>query len=409
MGRTGTGEAERLADLGRAHHQAGRTAQAIEAFREALRRDPANLDAQMNLGVALAQHGCQREAPLQLARALAMAPRDALVHRNAGVMFAELGRWGDAARVLEKAIALDPRDAVAQANLAFVLRENGDATAAAALARRAISAAPKYAFAHFVLHGALYDDRDFRPAAKALANAVALEPDNAWYRLCLGVLLEQVGDAKAARVHLAAANADGTTHTGALESWAYVKSKARKGTRFLATTREVLLFGLDQARLDGLVLELGVRYGISTRWIAEHVKGAVHGFDSFAGLPEAWHVLPSGAYSTNGETPELPANVALHVGLFDATLPPFLFAHAGPVRFMNVDCDLYSSTKTVLDHVGDRIVPGTVVVFDEYVANDAWQKDEFKAFQEAVAARGWRYEYLAFGMETGQAVVRLTA
>ncbi len=53
-----------------------------------------------------------------------------------------------------------------------------------------------------------------------------------------------------------------------------------------------------------------------------------------------------------------------------------------------MDCrDLYSSTKATFDALGDRIAPGTVIVFDEYIGNDRWAKDEFKAFQEAVLAR----------------------
>lgn len=46
-------------------------------------------------------------------------------------------------------------------------------------------------------------------------------------------------------------------------------------------------------------------------------------------------------------------------------------------------------------------------MFDEYLINDWWREDEYKAFQEAVAQRGWRYEYLAFSLFTGQAVVQI--
>ena len=35
------------------------------------------------------------------------------------------------------------------------------------------------------------------------------------------------------------------------------------------------------------------------------------------------------------------------------------------VRFMNIDCDLYSSTKDILDVLHARVVVGTVIVFDE--------------------------------------------
>jgi hypothetical protein len=72
---------------------------------------------------------------------------------------------------------------------------------------------------------------------------------------------------------------------------------------------------------------------------------------------------------------------------------------------MNVDCDLYSSTVTVFDLLAERIVPGTVILFDEYIGNPTWRQDEFKAFQEAVRANGWHYEYLAFSLFSKQAAV----
>ena len=81
--------------------------------------------------------------------------------------------------------------------------------------------------------------------------------------------------------------------------------------------------------------------------------------------------------------------------------------HDEPLRFVHIDCDLYSSTVTVFEHLADRIGPGTVIVFDDYLLNDNWRHDEFKAFQEAVERHGWTYEYLAFGLHTGQAAVRI--
>jgi hypothetical protein len=99
--------------------------------------------------------------------------------------------------------------------------------------------------------------------------------------------------------------------------------------------------------------------------------------------------------------------VALHVGWFSETLPPFLAAHAGVLRLAHVDCDLYSSTETVLEALGDRVVAGTVLVFDEYIGNEHWREDEFRAFQEAAARRGWRYEYLCYSLYTKQAAVRI--
>ena len=106
--------------------------------------------------------------------------------------------------------------------------------------------------------------------------------------------------------------------------------------------------------------------------------------------------------------PEVPENVTLHKGWFDRTLPDFLEQQTDAVRLINIDCDIYSSTKTVLDLLAPRIQPGSVLVFDEYIGNQHWREDEYKAFQEVVARYGWRYEYLCFSFFTKQVAVKIT-
>jgi predicted O-methyltransferase YrrM len=98
-------------------------------------------------------------------------------------------------------------------------------------------------------------------------------------------------------------------------------------------------------------------------------------------------------------------NVHLHVGFFGESLPPFLKKHTDPIRFLHVDCDLFSSTKTILSLLRSRIVPGTVIVFDEFFGYSKWREDEYKAFQEAVANFGWRHDYLAVSLFSKQAVI----
>ena len=153
------------------------------------------------------------------------------------------------------------------------------------------------------------------------------------------------------------------------------------------------------------MLEFGVRHGLSIGHIARHAGQPVHGFDSFRGLPSAWGGEPEGVYSTDGALPDVPDTVTLHEGLFEDTLQPFLDINPGAVRFCNIDCDIYTSTVTVLDGIASRIVPGSVLVFDEYLINPTWRDDEHLAFQQAVKKYGWKYRYLAFGIVTKQAAV----
>jgi cytochrome c-type biogenesis protein CcmH/NrfG len=357
----------------------------------------------MNLGMVLTLHGQQRKAVVHLKRALSLAPGNAMLRDDAAASFLNLGRWDLALPLLEQSLATDPRNAKTLASLAFLHFENGRRAEALAAASRAVEAQPSLAWAHFLVHRVLYDDRNVAASLPALKEAVRCEPQSVWYRFMLGVLLDQNGDPKGSKELFDGLNG---ACAGGIDAWSYVKAKRTAATRIFASTRETLHAGFDAARPDGLTLELGVRYGISTRWLAERCD-LVHGFDSFAGLPEQWHIQAKGTYSTHGDTPEVPANVKLHVGWFDATLPGFLKEHAEPVRLVNVDCDLYSSTKTVLDQLASRIGAGSVLVFDEYIVNDRWREDEFKAFQEAVAEHRWRYEYLAFSIADYQAAVRI--
>src|SRR4029077_650516 len=90
----------------------------------------------------------------------------------------------------------------------------------------------------------------------------------------------------------------------------------------------------------------------------------LYGFDSFCGLPEPWASYQVGHLAC--EPPALPANVSLCVVLFSDTLPSFLAAHQGSAALIHLDADLYASTRTVLELLTERIVPGTVIAMDEY-------------------------------------------
>jgi predicted O-methyltransferase YrrM len=98
--------------------------------------------------------------------------------------------------------------------------------------------------------------------------------------------------------------------------------------------------------------------------------------------------------------------VILHKGWFSDTLPLFLDEYSESVRFLHVDCDLYSSTRTIFSALADRLVPGTVIVFDEFFNYPGWQECEYKAFMEFVST-GRRFEYLAYNCRSEQVAVRL--
>jgi hypothetical protein len=176
-----------------------------------------------------------------------------------------------------------------------------------------------------------------------------------------------------------------------------------------ADRKALLEFGVGQAKNSGLFCEFGVFTGATINFIAERTKAQVHGFDSFEGLPEKWREgFDKGAFQMNG-LPRVRENVELHKGWFDKSVPVFASKYKDSIAFLHMDADLYSSTKTVFDLLGDRIVPGTVINFDEYLNYPGWQNGEFKAFQELVQQRHLKFEYIGRVPNAGQISVKIIA
>ena len=167
----------------------------------------------------------------------------------------------------------------------------------------------------------------------------------------------------------------------------------------------VLDHALASAPDAGLVAEFGVYSGATLRRIAVKRPHA-HGFDSFSGLPEDWRdSYRKGMFTVNGLPPVGAAE--LHVGWFEDTLPGFLARQPGNAAFLHLDADLYSSTVTVLTCFEDRIVPGTVLLFDEYFNYPGWQRHEHRAFQEFIERTGHAFDYIAYNSRGEQVAVRI--
>lgn len=167
---------------------------------------------------------------------------------------------------------------------------------------------------------------------------------------------------------------------------------------------EFLSESFRSARVPGIVCEFGVGEGDSIRALAKMRRPyLIHGFDSFWGLPEdglrADQQWSKGRFSRGGHPPEVPGNVRLHVGDFQNSIPAFLneYEHRA-LSFAHIDCDLYSSTRTVLTLIEPRVVPGTVFAFDEFHGFTGWEESsEALAFQEACQQFHWDIEGIGAG------------
>jgi len=153
---------------------------------------------------------------------------------------------------------------------------------------------------------------------------------------------------------------------------------------------------LDRGLLaHGQILEFGVATGRTLNQFAHWLPHkTVYGFDGFDGLPEDWTSRMRKGFFARKHLPRVRRNCELVVGWFNETLPGFVEKRSEPVALLHVDCDLYSSTVTILNNLKNNIVPGTVIVFDEYMNYPGWQLDEFRAWQEHCKMYGVEYEYI---------------
>lgn len=176
----------------------------------------------------------------------------------------------------------------------------------------------------------------------------------------------------------------------------------------LNSNLELYDYIINNIKIEGEIMEFGVYQGNSISYLANKFKNkTLYGFDSFEGLPEKWrNGFEKGTFNLEGNLPSVPSNVLLIKGWFNESLPVFLESNSIlKVGLLHVDCDLYSSTKDVLQILDDKIFKGTIIIFDEYFNYVGWKNGEYRAFQEFVSERKLSYDYIAYNSNHEQVAI----
>lgn len=433
--------------LGNQHFKRQDFAGAALAYRRALQQQP---DARIfhNLAVSLSRLERWHEAKSAYEESLALRPFDANTRNNLGMVYKELGQLFEAEKLLRALLSDEPWNIDVATNLAGVLLEQGrpdvgikllspivqragrhplgwdtlgacfldggDLDMALACFARAHEQQPANPTPLFHIFAPLFE-RDPKRAIALLEHGLQQHPDR-WDWVWLIQCIKQWNQHTKEGV----SNHGTTTHSATqepkdihltpphwIDSWNYALKHRLSNTRLFSTTATTLRYALDLCFVEGLCLEFGTRFGTSAKILQEGNTRSLFAFDSFEGLPTAWHTVPKGAYSTGGLVPNLGDSIQPVVGWYSESLPPFLKQYEGPIRLLHIDCDLYSSTKDVFDVLSDRLVQGTVIIFDEYWMGPHWREDEWKAWQECCTAHNIQYEYRAFTLLTQQAVIQI--
>ncbi len=210
-----------------------------------------------------------------------------------------------------------------------------------------------------------------------------------------------------------------TDKDGSRRDFFFEMQKHAMHLRMEFTARQLAIYELYRktAELPGAVAEFGVRNGANYFFLARLIEifnGSqrhdgissrhLYGFDTFAGFPSvgeedkskaSWQDMGAGGVPTNREVffadyetfrTQSTIGNRLHIVEGDVmqTLPQLL-ADAPGLRFslIYLDLDLYAPTKLCLEQLWDKLVPGGIVVLDEYALpefpGESAAADEFLA------------------------------
>jgi O-methyltransferase len=169
---------------------------------------------------------------------------------------------------------------------------------------------------------------------------------------------------------------------------------------------------LNAQNIPGSFVECGVwRGGCAGVMAAQSIDRFLHLFDSFEGLPEPTEADGKNAISYSdgrssgnlktiskcvGTVEDVQAlfrtldvdmgRVVFHRGWFEHTVPSAA-PSLGPIALLRLDGDWYESTKVCLENLYDLVVPGGVVILDDYNVWEGCQKatDEFRSARKITA------------------------
>jgi O-methyltransferase len=132
---------------------------------------------------------------------------------------------------------------------------------------------------------------------------------------------------------------------------------------------------IASAAPPGDFVEVGVFDGGSAKplyEVCQRQRRWLYLFDTFAGIPHKseWDVHGVGAmcFSDVDAIRAAMPLAAIYKGIFPATAEDVLFP-AG-IAFVHEDSDQYESTKSVIDRLYPHLVPGGIILFDDYDTPD---------------------------------------
>ena len=379
----------------------GRKSEALDINQTVVELFPQDAMAHSNLGISFKELGRLDEAKSSYMQAITLKPNLAGVHYNLGATLQELGRLDEAEASFRKAIALKPDYAEAHCNLGVTLQELTRLDEAKINYSKAIALKPDYAEAYWNLHGI---EKDIKSAEPWIDKCMETDENFIKARLMKAALRFYQGDEEDFN-NLIQSELKQHPHVRTF-SWVFSLPSLPE----LHFNKWSFFDSIIKQSLTAKPFyEFGVWRASSFKYLIKAFKKG-YGFDTFSGLPEDWdlgsHLEKKGSYTSEGNIPKIKGGEFI-VGKFEDTLPIF-FSESRPVAsVINFDADLYSSTICALKFSKQVMDEDTILIFDEFIINESWEQDEFKALNEFCSINHYSYEVIAISFFTKQVAVKL--
>ena len=342
------------------------------------------------------------EALNAIQTAIKLSPNDPSAHYNLGIVLKESGKLEEAEKAYRKAIKIKYDYPEANNNLGVVLQAMGRTQEATNSFKKELEYYPKYAGAFWNLSGC---EKNIKNAENWIKKCLEADPDHIKAKLTKAALSYYQGEKN---IFNDLAKSKFRNHCF-MRSFSWVFNLP-----ILPELHFNMWYFFDSIIRKSIVsrpfYEFGVWRASSFKYLIKTFKRG-YGFDTFTGLPEDWSIgknlEKAGTYSSDGNIPKIEGGIFIK-GDFENTLPIFFSKKRPKASIINFDADLYSSTICALSYSKPIIDEHTILIFDEFLMNESWEQDEFKALNEFCADNSYTYDVLAVSFFTKQVAVRLT-
>lgn len=181
------------------HHQAGRLAEAEQAYRDLLKTVANHADAWRLLGGLYLQKQQYVDAIDCFEQAVPLLPNDAEVRTNFALALRGAGHIDDAIQFCEQALRINPAHIPALTNLALICQENGRLVQAMGAYAEIARLQPDHPMAHLNHGNSLLENGHVHEAIAAYEKALNLNSAYLPAQINLGTALSQTGQGETSR------------------------------------------------------------------------------------------------------------------------------------------------------------------------------------------------------------------